>query len=282
MKHNLSTEKKLSLSTINAAFMAEGLRDNDYQQVLASYSEGGIELIQELTKYIPYLLDLIEMAETVVIDNYPGVFEYEVTSCFGKWFGEEILRTKHTPSTEDCRQWLFVETLNFFSQELDENLKPALRQRLADLKSHELSPFKTLYTRPDGQVFGISYTGYGEYQSVVPSDLAEAGAGYQHMSESGAESYLWELIYKEINVDKRFEEAINNAEEAFWAEIAKAYPEIKSGDLGPDIVIPFKTMMEKAVAAWLTLNAPEGVEIVNLVHSNLTKREEDVSELGVS
>lgn len=129
MKNTLTAANKLSLSSINAAFMAEGLRDNDYQQVLASYSEGALELVQEITKYIPYLVDLIEEAESVV-EDYPGVFEYEVTSCFGKWFGEEVLRTKEAPSTEDCRQWLFVETLNFFSQNLDDNLKPALSQRL--------------------------------------------------------------------------------------------------------------------------------------------------------
>lgn len=141
--------------------------------------------------------------------------------------------------------------------------------------SHELSPFKTLYKRENGEVFGISHTAYGEYQSVVPSDLAAAGEGYQHKTSDGAESYLWELIYKEINVDKRFKDAIQNAEFAFWGEIANAYPEIKSGDLGPDIVIPFGMMMEKAVAAWLKGNAPEGTDVAKLVHSDMLPGNED-------
>lgn len=163
-----------------------------------------------------------------------------------------------------------------------EAAKEALETKYStNLESHELTPFKTLYKRPDGQVFGISHTGNGEYQSVVPSDLADAGEGYQHKYVSEAESYLWELIYKEINVDKRFVDAVSNAENAFWAEIANAYPEIKTGDLGPDIVVPFKIMMEKAVAAWLTLNAPEGTDIVNLVHSNLVTNDVGKTELEV-
>lgn len=73
----------------------------------------------------------------------------------------------------------------------------------------------------------------------------------------------------EIDVDKRFKDAVENAECAFWASIAESYPEIKSGDLGPDVVIPFTIMTEKAVAAWLTGNAPEGMDAADLVHSDL-------------
>lgn len=133
---------------------------------------------------------------------------------------------------------------------------------------YELSPFRTLYTRDDGQVFGISHTGYGEYQSVVPADLADAGEGYQHMTEKDAESYLWELIYKVIDVDKRFVDAISDADDAFWAVIAKSYPEINSGDLEPGIVIQLKMIMETALAAWLKANAPQGTALESLVHSD--------------
>jgi hypothetical protein len=73
----------------------------------------------------------------------------------------------------------------------------------------------------------------------------------------------------EIDVDKRFKYAVENADCAFWASIAESYPEIKSGDLGPDVVIPFTIMTEKAVAAWLTGNAPEGMDAADLVHSDL-------------
>ena len=85
-----------------------------------------------------------------------------------------------------------------------------------------------------------------------------------------------------IDVDKRFVDAVSNAEEAFWGEIAKAYPEIKSGDLGPEIVMQFKMMMESSVASWLKANAPEGTAIKSLVHSDFIRNEDEENELVAS
>lgn len=56
---------------------------------------------------------------------------------------------------------------------------------------------EVLYTRPDGQVFGVQDNGDGEYQSVVPEDLAEAGEGFCHCSADDARKYLRELIARE-------------------------------------------------------------------------------------
>lgn len=152
------------------------------------------------------------------------------------------------------------------SKEISKLFKPldAIKDAKAKLESHEITPFETLYTREDGQVFGISHTGFGEFQSVVPSDLAAAGEGHQHKLRAGAKSYLWELFYKEVDVEKRFKNALENAKHAFWAEIANSFREIETGDLGPDIVIPLELLMEQAVATWLTGNTHEGNE-VNLV-----------------
>lgn len=51
---------------------------------------------------------------------------------------------------------------------------------------------------------------------------------------------------------------VNAAEEAFWAEIAKAFPHIKTGDLSPDADIPFKTAARDVVRAWVDENTPDG------------------------
>jgi len=88
-----------------------------------------------------------------------------------------------------------------------------------------------------------------------------------------------EAASKDVDVNKRFNDAIENADIAFWAVIADSYPEIKSGDLGPDVVIPFTRMMEKAVAEWLKANVPEGTDIVNLVHSDFVTGNDDKAEL---
>jgi hypothetical protein len=63
---------------------------------------------------------------------------------------------------------------------------------------------------------------------------------------------------KQALVDNRFEQASQDAEEAFWGAIANAYPEIETGDLGPDVVMPLIENMKIAMAAWLVGNRPEG------------------------
>lgn len=81
---------------------------------------------------------------------------------------------------------------------------------------------------------------------------------------------------EEVTVDVRFVNALASADDAFWAAIAQAYPEIKTGDLSPDVVVKLKTEMEIAVASWLKVNVPEGTSLENLVHSDfLTENDEE-------
>ncbi len=56
---------------------------------------------------------------------------------------------------------------------------------------------------------------------------------------------------------KRLENALNEAEHAFWRVIAEQYPEIKSGDLMPSDVFAFEEALEKGVIAWLDTNQEE-------------------------
>lgn len=128
-----------------------------------------------------------------------------------------------------------------------------LRAYLGTQADTKQPDFVTLFTRPDGQVYGIQKDD-GEFQSVVPSDLADKGEGYIHSTIEDAEAYLWPLIYKDVDVDSRFNAAIENAEIAFWDSIADSFPEIKTGDLGPDVVMPFQAVMEDSVGAWLNYN----------------------------
>lgn len=43
---------------------------------------------------------------------------------------------------------------------------------------------------------------------------------------------------------------------AFWAEVGKAFPNVKSGDFGPEESDAIGTAMENAVATWLMWNEP--------------------------
>lgn len=46
------------------------------------------------------------------------------------------------------------------------------------------------------------------------------------------------------------------AQEAFWAVVAKAYPEAEHGDFPPDATMDFDTACEDAVESWTYWNAP--------------------------
>lgn len=96
------------------AFLMEGLHDAGYTAVIDAYGQGCIELVQELVAYTPYIKTLVKAVEAVTPDH-PGVFEYEVCSPFGRWFGQHILESG-APNQPACRAWLAAEVVTFFSQ----------------------------------------------------------------------------------------------------------------------------------------------------------------------
>ena len=56
-----------------------------------------------------------------------------------------------------------------------------------------------------------------------------------------------------INAD-RFDRLVDDAEAAFWAELARAVPEARTGDMPPDASAVFTSACARAVAAWLIAN----------------------------
>lgn len=56
--------------------------------------------------------------------------------------------------------------------------------------------------------------------------------------------------------DPHMMQAIERASEAFWAEIAKAYPLVKSGDFPPEADFAFENAQVAAVETWLWANLP--------------------------
>jgi hypothetical protein len=55
-------------------------------------------------------------------------------------------------------------------------------------------------------------------------------------------------------MDDRLKKALQSAQDAFWHEIATAYPEAKSGDFPPDASYAFDVTCESAVKLWLHYN----------------------------
>jgi hypothetical protein len=54
--------------------------------------------------------------------------------------------------------------------------------------------------------------------------------------------------------DERIREAVEDGAGAFWAVIAKQFPEVKSGDFPPDAEFALTKALEEAVRVWLDAN----------------------------
>ena len=54
--------------------------------------------------------------------------------------------------------------------------------------------------------------------------------------------------------EQRFQDAIDDAEQAFWCAFGKHYPEVKTGDLSPLVAIGLQQQMEFAAQTWLETN----------------------------
>jgi hypothetical protein len=110
---------------ITAGFFMEGLHDAraddtvqaSYDVLLETWGKGCIELVDALVSYVPFTNQLCEAAAIASDGNYPGVFNYEVSSYFGTWFGEYIIEHGgDEPPKIEAYAWLVKEIGIFFTQ----------------------------------------------------------------------------------------------------------------------------------------------------------------------
>jgi hypothetical protein len=94
---------------------------------------------------------------------------------------------------------------------------------------------------------------------LIAPDGQRANGINQHpvMRPGGYRTMLNEEI-KDVNdiPSERIRAAIERADEAFWKAIGEAFPEVTSGDFGPDDVAAWEDARNFAVWSWLTYNAP--------------------------
>jgi len=56
---------------------------------------------------------------------------------------------------------------------------------------------------------------------------------------------------------EKIETVSEGAQMAFWAEVAKSYPEVTTGDLAPDVCFVFGEACNTAIEKWLESNHPD-------------------------
>lgn len=75
------------------------------------------------------------------------------------------------------------------------------------------------------------------------------------MSNSDINSPDFDALHK-IN-ETRIDHAIIDAQDAFWAAMVKAFPEVKTGDFSPGDTMDFDEACKTAARAWLLWNHPK-------------------------
>ncbi len=101
---------------ITAVFLMDGLRNHHMSELVDIWGQGYLELGQEIAQYAEFITVMGEEAAGEMDNNYPGVFEYEVTANFGKWFGEFIIENRKAPEMLDVCGKLKDLLVNFFSR----------------------------------------------------------------------------------------------------------------------------------------------------------------------
>lgn len=118
---------------LTAAFFMEGLHEakpGGYDALITAWNKGCIEMVDALVSYVPLTIQLCESAAIASDGIFPGVFDYEVSSPFGKWFGEYILEHGDEPPHAAAQAWLVKEVAAFFTQGLTEIESKAMREAI--------------------------------------------------------------------------------------------------------------------------------------------------------
>ena len=108
---------------INMAFFVDGLHHAGYQECLNVMSkhqgQGCVEMIWAMEQYADYVDALhTKIAQiTDMGDGFAGVFEYEVSSPFGEWYGKHIIEKLGPPSRDDAHKQILDLSIKFLTQE---------------------------------------------------------------------------------------------------------------------------------------------------------------------
>ncbi len=104
-------------SLLTGAFFMEGLHEAGYDEAINAWDKGCIEMVSEMMSYVEFAEKLVHAVRPVIKDSFPGVYEYEVCSPFGKRFGNHIIECGgNSPCRPEAEWWLVRETELFFIQ----------------------------------------------------------------------------------------------------------------------------------------------------------------------
>lgn len=106
---------------LTCSFMAVGMNNaawahGDCDSVYQAWGNGGIELHAELIDYAVFNDKLFDTVDRITGEGgAPGVWEYDVSEPFGKWFGEKILAGDTPSQFEGQREMIEKACMFWFS-----------------------------------------------------------------------------------------------------------------------------------------------------------------------
>ena len=104
-------------TNIYAAFMMEGLHNVGYDEAIKAWDNGCLELVQIMCEYAKHADTLVEAAIKAHADlDFAGVFDYEVCTPFGEWFGKYVIEHEGVPETKEGLMMLTKLATEFFIQ----------------------------------------------------------------------------------------------------------------------------------------------------------------------
>jgi hypothetical protein len=115
-------------TAITAAFVMDGLHRADLKEAMTHYiGDGGLlEVVDDVMYWVPAIVALRAAADSICLD-YPGVFEYEVSSEFGKWLGGCIIDEGDLPDRSHG-MGILVDLVESFFRVKDD---PVMKRRLS-------------------------------------------------------------------------------------------------------------------------------------------------------
>jgi hypothetical protein len=169
----------------SAAFMVAGLHNADIDKANEAWDNGMLELVTELVQHADFAHELYENGYKLY-GSLPGVFDYEVSSLFGRWFGEYVKMQSDVPTAELSTKCLEEYAQSFFAEYEKERvaaLAPKAKFKCAQVvytlkdKAMRRATVREVHT-----VEGLAI-GKSTFKYVVVSDTS---AGFQDVYE------MWE------------------------------------------------------------------------------------------
>lgn len=142
---------KIMEASTTAAFMMKGLHSAGYDQCITeALGMGRIETVQEMVVYVPMIMEVLDAAECGEFE-FPGVFDYEVSSPFGRWFGKQLIERGEVPSRKEAVDRLSKKMSAFFNQSgNDSGVALAITQEIDMIARQFIEAFSNPFTRRPG------------------------------------------------------------------------------------------------------------------------------------